>query len=147
MKLYISIMAALFCLTFDPGFARADAAPGVSQADEAQLDQIAEGLFANLRAGKTDAGVAQFFGSSSLMSSKVDQLKLLVAQIDSAIGIYGKIGGCEKVDSVSKGSFVQYRTYTCQHTNMLTSWSFAFFKTSRGWIAGNLFFKDQPAQP
>ena len=140
-----SIVVSIFIA--QPVLAKPDVNPEISSADALQLDKISDTLFANLQAGKTDAGIRQFFGNSSLMTSKSAQLAMLVSQIDSAIAIYGKISSCEKIESITKGSLVEYRTYTCQHANMLTSWTIAFFKTSNGWIAGNLFFKDQPGQP
>ena len=134
-------LAILLGLTSNTAMAKPVVTAGISQADEDQIDRMAEALFSNLRTKNTDNGIKQFFGSSSLMTSKSDQLKLLV---DSAIGLYGTVGTCENVETTSEGTLVEYRRYVCQHTNMLTSWNMSFFKTSKGWIAANLYFKDQP---
>ena len=137
-------LAILLGLISNTAMAKPVVTAGISQADEDQIDRMAEALFSNLRTKNTDNGIKQFFGSSSLMTSKSDQLKLLVDQIDSAIGLYGTVGTCENVETTSEGTLVEYRRYVCQHTNMLTSWNMSFFKTSKGWIAANLYFKDQP---
>lgn len=144
MKLRAISLAVLLGLASNTAIARPDDPAGISQADEDKIDRMAEALFTSLRTKNTENGIRQFFGSSSLMMSKSDQLKLLVDQIDSAIGLYGAVGTCENVETTSDGTLVEYRRYVCQHANMLTSWNMSFFKTSKGWIAANLYFKDQP---
>lgn len=131
-----------------PLLAKSDAtAPAISAADAAQLDQVSDALFTNLRAGQFENGVNQFFANSSLMQAKPLTTKMLVSQIEAAVGIYGKLGACEIAQTINTGSLIQYRIYICQHSDMLTSWTLAFFKTSKGWISANLAFKDAPSQP
>lgn len=116
-------------------------------ADEKQIDGIATSLFQNIKNGKTEMAINQFFASSSLMKSKTAQLQLLVSQLDGAQQIYGKVGECQEIDRTTEGSIVQYRVYVCQHDNFVSRWNLAFFKTTTGWIGANLAFKDQPAVP
>lgn len=116
-------------------------------ADEELLDGIATSLFQNIKNGKTEIAVNQFFASSSLMKSRTAQLQLLVSQLDGAQQIYGRLDECQEIERTTVGSIVQYRGYVCQHDNFISRWNLAFFKTTTGWIGANLAFKDQPAVP
>lgn len=127
--------------------ARPEQADGIGQADIATIDSMADKLFSELRAGDVDAAYKEFFASSKLAMAKPEAFAKAITQTKSTLGIYGPIAACEKVESSEVGSLVHYRTYVCQHSDYLTSWQLAFFKTSGGWIGANLHFTDQPTEP
>ena len=130
-----------------PASAGPDAATAISEADMATIDSMADKLFGELRAGDVEAAYHDFFASSKLAMAKPTAFEKAIAQTRGTLDIYGPIVACEQVDSSGVGSFVHYRTYVCQHTDFLTSWQLAFFKTSGGWIGANLHFTDQPTEP
>jgi hypothetical protein len=130
------------------GTARANAKPVIehqlTEADHIKIDAMADEMFARLQAGSIDKAVEGFLGTTGLMAGKKAQLTQVAAQISTTIDIYGPISNCILVQSDGKGGIVEEQEYICQHENLVTRWKLLFVKTTKGWIAGNLYFDDKP---
>jgi hypothetical protein len=112
-------------------------------ANDALLDERSSALFDLLRAGQSLAAYDATLGRSPLMAGKEAERQQMAAQIDTALRIYGPIGGVELVKQTSYGSMMVKRFYVAQHQKMLTRWEINFSRLPTGWTVTYLGFEDQ----
>jgi hypothetical protein len=115
----------------------------LSTIDKQQLDSMSDQFFLRLKASSAGAAVTGFLGNTELMEGKRAELEQLADQISTALSIYGPVSECIPVQSKGRGSVVEERQFICQHEKLATRWKLLFIKTTKGWIAGNLYFDDK----
>lgn len=115
----------------------------LSDDDVQKVDAIADTFFSKLIAGKAPDAINGFLGTSKLMAGKTADLTNLINQINSGSEIYGPISACVLVSKKGRGGVVEEQQFLCQHEHFITRWKLAFAKTSKGWIATNLYFDDR----
>lgn len=115
----------------------------LSTADHASIDALTDRLFARLKAGEIEAAVQGFLGTSGLMEGKKAELAQLASQIRTTLDIYGPVSNCLLARSQGRVGLVEEQQFICQHDQLATRWKLTMVKTTRGWIAGNLYFDDK----
>ncbi len=111
--------------------------------DEQQISTMSDRLFADLQSAGADVAVKNYLGDSDLMAGKKAELAQLAGQINTIIGIYGKISKCILVRTEGRGGVVEERQFICQHLKLATRWKLLFVKTTDTWVASNMFFDDK----
>ena len=111
--------------------------------DEQKISNMSDRFFADLQNAGGDVAVKNYLGNSDLMSGKTAELAQLAGQINTIIGIYGKISKCILVRTEGRGGVVEERQFICQHQKLATRWKLLFVKTTDTWVASNMFFDDK----
>jgi hypothetical protein len=115
----------------------------LSEVDEQQIDAMSNQFFSRLRSSSPESAVTGFLGNTELMEGKKAELAQLAGQIVTGLNIYGAISECILVQSKGRGGVAEERQFICQHDKLATRWKLLFIKTTKGWIAGNLYFDDK----
>jgi hypothetical protein len=140
----IACITAALALSFaTPVHAKDVVEHKMSDDDVQKVDAIADAFFSKLIAGEAPAAIEGFLGTSKLMAGKTVELTNLISQINTGSDIYGPISACVLVSKKGRGGIVEEQQYLCQHEHFITRWKLAFAKTSKGWIASNLYFDDR----
>jgi hypothetical protein len=115
----------------------------LSEADAKQIDAMGDQFFSELKEANVDKAVTGFLGNTGLMEGKKAEIAQLAGQINTIINIYGSISNCVLVQSDGRGGVVEQRQFICQHEKLATRWKLLFVKSTKGWVAGNLYFDDK----
>lgn len=115
----------------------------LSEVDEQQIDAMSDKFFSQLKSSSPESAVAGFLGTTELIEIKKAEVTELASQIGKGLNIYGAISQCILVQSNGRGGVVEEQQFICEHDKFATRWKLLFVKTTKGWIAGNLYFDDK----
>ncbi len=145
MKNLIAAAALTFTAIVSANVARANEVVKhqLSANDQREIDSLTDQFFKRLQAGDVSGAVTGFLGNTGLMEGKKAEIAQLSGQVTTIISIYGPISNCVLVQIDGRGGVAQEEQYLCQHEKLATRWKLLLVKTSKGWVAGNLFFDDK----
>ncbi len=113
-------------------------------ADETQIDALINPVLGAIHQGKVGAAITTFMFSSPFSAQRGTEVNLFASQADATVMAIGPSSTCLLNEKRSQTAIDEARVYVCSHDKAATRWVFRMVKTTRGWIAANLYFDDKP---
>lgn len=106
-------------------------------------EEFAEEFFGGIKAGKVAEAYDMLFTGSDIPAMKPQAVEMLKTQTSSALPMFGKIVGFEKIREEQFGTSIVRLVYVLKCTKAPTIWEFYFYKPQGSWFLANILFNDQ----
>ena len=100
-------------------------------------------FFTRVEAGKISEAYDQLFVGSQIPAQKPQAVDMLKRQTSSALPLYGKIVGLEKIREEKIGKSIVRLVYILKSEQAPTVWEFYFYKPMGNWFLANVIFNDR----
>ena len=105
--------------------------------------EFTEAFFSMLKTGKISEAYDQLFVGSPVPAQKPQALEMIKRQTASALPLFGKIVGVEKIRDERIGESIVRLVYVLKLDRSPTVWEFYFYKPKNSWFLVNVNFNDE----
>jgi hypothetical protein len=106
---------------------------------------MVEQFLQQVTTSQSDQAFDKLFAGSGFAEQKPQELAMVKTQTKSAMSLYGKPIGFEKIREDDLSPSVKRLVYVQKFEGLPVAWEFYFYKPHEAWLINTIRFKDQVA--